>query len=84
VHGNVMSLAMVEAAIESKGTGRRLAIDDVLERAYATALADERRDDVRARLEAWRERGVREALQGPPASAGRAGAAAVARPAAAG
>jgi hypothetical protein len=56
----------------------------VLERAYATALADERRDDVRARLEAWRDRGVREALQGPPASAGVAGAAAVARPAAAG
>ncbi len=82
-----MSLAMVEAAIESKDTGRRLAIDDVLERAYATALADERRDDVRARLEAWRERGVREALQGPPVTAGRAGpegVAAVARPAAAG
>ncbi|MEW5095502.1 Gfo/Idh/MocA family protein [Clavibacter michiganensis] len=87
VHGNVMSLAMVEAAIESKDTGRRLAIDDVLERAYATALADERRDDVRARLEAWRERGVREALQGSPVTAGRAGpegVAAVARPAAAG
>jgi hypothetical protein len=74
----------VEAAIESKDAGARVAIDDVLERAYATALADERRDDVRARLEAWRERGVREALQGPPASEGRAGVAAVAGASAAG
>ena len=62
VHGNVMSLAMVEAAIESKDSGRRIAIDDVLERAYATAVAAERRDDVRARLESWTS--VRAALQG--------------------
>jgi predicted dehydrogenase len=87
VHGNVMSLAMVEAAIESKDTGARVAIDDVLERAHATALADERRDDVRERLAAWSGDGVRRALQGPvgTASAGAsAGVAAVARPAAAG
>ncbi|MFT7766974.1 Gfo/Idh/MocA family protein [Clavibacter tessellarius] len=79
VHGNVMSLAMVEAAIESKDADARVAIDDVLERAHATALADERRDDVRARLESWRGQGVRRALQGQAS----AGAAAVARPAAA-
>lgn len=62
VHGNVMSLAMVEAAIESKDTGRRIAIDDVLERAYASAVRAERRDEVRARLESWTS--VRGALQG--------------------
>jgi predicted dehydrogenase len=67
VHGNVMSLAMVEAAIESKDQGRRIAIDDVLERAYETAVRSERRDDVRARLESWTS--VRGALQGVPVTA---------------
>ena len=62
VHGNVMSLAMVEAAIESKDTGARITIDDVLERAYAEALANEKRDDVRTQLESWTS--VRAALQG--------------------
>jgi predicted dehydrogenase len=62
VHGNVMSLAMVEAAIESKDKGARISIDDVLERAFATAVADEKRDDVRAQLESWTS--VRGALQG--------------------
>jgi predicted dehydrogenase len=62
VHGNVMSLAMVEAAIESKDQGRRVLIDDVLDRAYAEAVAHEQRDDVRAKLESWSS--VRGALQG--------------------
>ncbi|AMM19142.1 oxidoreductase [Frondihabitans sp. PAMC 28766] len=62
VHGNVMSLAMVEAAIESKDRGVKILIDDVLERAYAKALATEKRDDVRAQLESWTS--VRAALQG--------------------
>lgn len=53
VHGNVMSLAMVEAAIESKDAGRRIAIDDVLSRGYERALADEKRDDVRSQLASW-------------------------------
>jgi predicted dehydrogenase len=83
VHGNVMSLAMVEAAIESKDTGARVAIDDVLERAHATALADERRDDVRERLASWSGAGVRRALQGQ-AAAGADAPASVVRPAAAG
>ncbi|MCU1527227.1 MAG: oxidoreductase [Frondihabitans sp.] len=61
VHGNVMSLAMVEAAIESKEAGRRILIDDVLERAYTDAVAGEKRDDVRAQLESWTS--VRGALQ---------------------
>jgi predicted dehydrogenase len=53
VHGNIMSLAMVEAAIESKDAGRRILLDDVLERALAEALASEARADVRERLAAW-------------------------------
>jgi len=57
---NVLSLAMVEAAVASAETGQRIAIDDVLERAYRTALTDEARDDVRAVLAGWPS--VREGL----------------------
>ena len=53
VHGNVMSLAMVEAAIASTRTGERIVIDEVLERAHAEAIAAERHDAVRDRLAAW-------------------------------
>lgn len=53
VADNVLSLAMVEAAVESAETGMRVAIDDVLSRAYETALADEARDDVREVLAGW-------------------------------
>lgn len=61
VHGNVMSLAMVEAAAESAESGQRVSIDDVLGRAYETAVANERRDDVRAQLMSWTS--VRSVLQ---------------------
>ena len=68
VHENVLSLVMVEAAVESAATHQRVAVDDVLERAYAKALADERREDVRAVLESWTS--VRAALSaGVPATA---------------
>lgn len=50
---NVLSLAMVEAAVESAGTRARVLIDDVLERAHARALAHEAREDVRAALASW-------------------------------
>jgi predicted dehydrogenase len=60
VHENVLSLVMVEAAVESSRTGTRVRVDDVLERAYERALADERREDVRAVLASWTS--VREAL----------------------
>nr|WP_276611017.1 Gfo/Idh/MocA family oxidoreductase [Kineococcus siccus] len=60
VHENVLSLVMVEAAVESATTGARVRVDDVLERAHARALADERREDVRAVLASWTS--VREAL----------------------
>lgn len=67
VHENVMSLVMVEAAVESAASGARVSVDDVLERAYARALADERRDDVRAGLESWTS--VRAVLSGAVPSA---------------
>lgn len=57
---NVMSLAMVEAAVVSAETGQRVAIDDVLDRAHERALADEARDDVREVLTGWSS--VREGL----------------------
>jgi predicted dehydrogenase len=53
VHENVMSLAMVEAAVQSAESGRAAQLDDVLERAYAQAIRDETRTDVRAALEGW-------------------------------
>jgi len=61
VHENVMSLAMVEAAVESSRTGRRTVLDDVLGAAYETALRDEQRSDVRDRLVRWPS--VRDALR---------------------
>jgi predicted dehydrogenase len=53
VHENVLSLAMVEAAVRSAETGRRVLIDDVLADAYAEALGAEARPDVRDVLAGW-------------------------------
>ncbi|WP_432496841.1 Gfo/Idh/MocA family protein [Kineococcus gypseus] len=53
VHENVLSLAMVEAAVASAATGARVLVDDVLARAHERALAAERREDVRAVLASW-------------------------------
>lgn len=53
VHSNVLSLAMVEAAVQSAELGARVRIDEVLESAYATAIADERDPAVRAALVGW-------------------------------
>ena len=53
VHDNLLSLAMVEAAVESSRTGRRIRLDDVLDAAYETALRDEARPEVRGRLASW-------------------------------
>jgi predicted dehydrogenase len=61
VHENLMSLAMVEAAVESARTGQRTLLDDVLRRAHVQALRDEQRADVRERLASWSS--VREVLQ---------------------
>ncbi|GAA1989398.1 Gfo/Idh/MocA family oxidoreductase [Isoptericola halotolerans] len=53
VHENVLSLAMVEAAVESAESGVRVRIDDVLDRAHERALADESRREVRVQLSSW-------------------------------
>ncbi|WP_275451099.1 Gfo/Idh/MocA family oxidoreductase [Arthrobacter sp. H5] len=53
VHSNVLSLAMVEAAVQSASSGQRVLIDDVVEDAYRVAVTSERRADVRAALGSW-------------------------------
>jgi predicted dehydrogenase len=53
VHENVLSLAMVEAAVRSADTGQRVLIDDVLADAHAEALGTETHPDVRDALASW-------------------------------
>jgi predicted dehydrogenase len=53
VHENVLSLAMVEAAVRSADTGQRVLIDDVLAEAHAEALRAETHPDVRDALAGW-------------------------------
>jgi predicted dehydrogenase len=53
VHANVMSLAMVEAAVQSASLGRRVALDDVLNGSHETALANETNEDVLRVLKSW-------------------------------
>jgi predicted dehydrogenase len=60
VHENVLSLAMVEAAVRSAETGQRVLIDDVLAAAHAEALRTETHPDVRDALASWPS--VREVL----------------------
>lgn len=58
VHNNILSLAMVEAAIESAATGQRVRIDTLLERSHKTAVLDETRPDVAAILQSWSTEGA--------------------------
>ena len=78
VHENVMSLAMVEAAVESASTGAVVQLDDLLERARQRALDAEEDGAVREVLSGWTT--VRAALgrtRDPlPPGAGRGGRAA--------
>lgn len=60
VHTNVMSLAMVEAAVAGATSGRRIRLDDLLAESYAATVSAERNPDVRAVLESWPS--VREGL----------------------
>ena len=53
VHANVLSVAMVEAAVRSAETGQRVALATVVEDAYEQALAAERDAGVRAVLASW-------------------------------
>jgi predicted dehydrogenase len=60
VHENVLSLAMVEAAVQSAQTGQRVLVDDVLAEAHAQALRSETHPDVKDALASWPS--VREVL----------------------
>ncbi|GAA5202021.1 Gfo/Idh/MocA family oxidoreductase [Microbacterium jejuense] len=53
VHENVLSLAMVEAAMLSAREGRRVTIDEILQASLATALAVERDAEVRDVMAGW-------------------------------
>lgn len=53
VHSNVLSLAMVEAAVRSAGARSRVTIHEVLEDAYAGAVAAERHPAIAASLRSW-------------------------------
>jgi predicted dehydrogenase len=60
IHQNVMSLAMVEAAVQSAANGRSEHLDAVLGQAHTQALKEEIRADVRNTLTRWPS--VRDAL----------------------
>jgi predicted dehydrogenase len=53
VHSNVLSLAMVEAAVRSAETGQRVPIADVLAEAHAAAVRDERLPQLKEVLTSW-------------------------------
>lgn len=53
VHGNILSLAMVEAAVQSSEQGHRVSIDGVLDAARASALRTESNTEVKEALSAW-------------------------------
>lgn len=68
VHQNIMSLAMVEAAILSASSGARVSVDALLENSYQQALLAERDPAVLEVLKSWTS--VRSALAGGSALAG--------------
>ena len=53
VHSNILSLAMVEAAVQSAESGLRVRIDDTLQSAWEEAVAHEGHDGIRETLLAW-------------------------------
>ncbi|GAA0994100.1 Gfo/Idh/MocA family oxidoreductase [Subtercola frigoramans] len=53
VRSNILSLAMVEAAVHSAEAKQRVEIHAILENAYRAAIRHERRPEVGAALEAW-------------------------------
>jgi predicted dehydrogenase len=53
VHSNVLSVAMVEAAVRSAETGQRVRLADVINDAYAQALATETDERIRQVLASW-------------------------------
>lgn len=54
IHANIMSLAMIEAAVvSSTRSGERVVIGELLEESWEQAVATEDCDDVEQRLAAW-------------------------------
>lgn len=53
VHSNVLSLAMVEAAVQSAQRGERVFVEAMLEDSYRDAVAAEKRSDVLSVLTGW-------------------------------
>jgi predicted dehydrogenase len=53
VHSNVLSLAMVEAAVQSAQRGERVFVEAMLEDSYRDAVTAEKRLDVSAVLTGW-------------------------------
>lgn len=68
VHTNVLSVAMVEAAVRSAETGQRVTLTTVVEEAYARALATEQDPAVRDVLASWVDVTDRLGLGGQPGS----------------
>jgi predicted dehydrogenase len=60
IHENIMSLAMVEAAVVASNRGDRVEIDEVLAESHDRAIADETDPEVLAILRSWSS--VRDAL----------------------
>ncbi|WP_422935817.1 Gfo/Idh/MocA family protein [Sinomonas sp. P47F7] len=63
VHANILSLAMVEAAVKSTTAGHRVALDEILSDSYEAALGAETNEDVLRVLKSWPS--VREGLARP-------------------
>jgi len=54
VRSNVLSLAMVEGAVRSSGSGgERVVVSELLEESLISAIADEQHEDVAALLRSW-------------------------------
>lgn len=53
IHENILTLAMVEAAVRSAGTGERVRIAALLDEAWGDALTGDLAEDHRATMEAW-------------------------------
>lgn len=58
VHENVLSLAMVEAAVRSAETGQRIRFEDILSEAYVAAVAVEKHPKIKDVLAGWNSMGA--------------------------
>ncbi|MGN6742780.1 MAG: Gfo/Idh/MocA family protein [Amnibacterium sp.] len=67
IHDNILTLAMVEAAVRSARTGERVGIAALLDEAWREALSGDLDPDQRARLEGWGSASGHLGLGGRPA-----------------